>query len=130
AYGKPGAHHLEIEMAARAAGANEFIEKLAHGYKTVIGEGATRLSVGEKQRINLARAFLKNAPILVLDEPTSALDSQSEALVLASLNVLMHGRTTFIVAHSLMLIQQAKKILVLEEERLTEIGSHEELMAL
>lgn len=129
-YGKPGAHHLEIELAARAAGAHDFIEKLPQGYRTVIGEGATRLSVGEKQRINLARAFLKNAPILVLDEPTSALDPESEALVLASLNILMQGRTTFIVAHGLPLIRQAKKILVLEGERLTEMGTHDELIAL
>ena len=101
AYGKPGATQAEIQNAARAANAHEFITKLPHQYQTVVGEGAARLSVGERQRINIARTFLKDAPILLLDEPTSALDAESEAQVVASIFELMRGRTTLMVAHRL-----------------------------
>ena len=105
----------EIEAAAHAARADELIEKLPQHYRTVIGDGGARLSVGEKQRINLARAFLKDAPILLMDEPTSALDVESEAQVVASLFALMRGRTTLMVAHRLTTIRRVDKILVVDE---------------
>ena len=129
-YGKPGATQEEIEAAARAANAEAFIRRLAMQYTTVIGDGGVHLSVGEKQRINLARAFLKDAPILLMDEPTSALDVESEAQVVASLFELMRGRTTLMVAHRLTTIQRANKILVIERGCLTESGSPEELLNL
>lgn len=129
ACGRPGATRDEIEAAARAANADAFIRKLPQGYDTKVGEGAARLSVGEKQRLNLARAFLKDAPILLLDEPTSALDAESEALVVASLNELMKGRTVLMVAHRLSTIRRVTKIIVLENGRLAEMGSHDELIA-
>ena len=128
AYGKPGASRTEIEAAARSANADEFIRKLPDQYETAVGEGAARLSVGEKQRINLARAFLKDAPILVLDEPTSALDAESEALVVASLVELIQSRTTLLVAHRLSTIRQVDRILVVENGRVTQMGTREELM--
>jgi ABC-type multidrug transport system fused ATPase/permease subunit len=127
AYGRPTASSTDIEAAARAAHADGFIRKLPRQYETVVGEGATRLSVGEKQRLNLARAFLKDAPVLVLDEPTSALDAESEALVVAGLDALMRGRTTLLAAHRLATIRRAPKIMVLEDGRVTELGSAEEL---
>jgi ATP-binding cassette subfamily B protein/subfamily B ATP-binding cassette protein MsbA len=127
AYGRPGAAHDEIVAAAKAAHADVFIRKLSQQYDTLMGEGAARLSVGEKQRLNLARAFLRDAPILVLDEPTSALDAESEALVLESLLRLMKGRTTLMVAHRLATIQQMDKLLVLEGGHVTEFGSPSEL---
>ena len=127
AYGRPDATRAEIEAAARAANADGFIRQLPRQYDTVVGDGAARLSVGEKQRLNLARAFLKDAPILLLDEPTSALDAESEALVAASLRDLMRGRTTLMVAHRLATLRQVDKIIVLEEGRLTESGSPTEL---
>lgn len=127
AYGKPGASRAGIEAAARAANADAFIQQLPQQYDTLIGDGAARLSVGERQRLNLARAFLKDAPILLLDEPTSALDADSEALVVASLTELMRGRTTLIVAHRLSTIRGVDKVLVLEGGRLTEMGSPAEL---
>ncbi|MEK7674405.1 MAG: ABC transporter transmembrane domain-containing protein [Verrucomicrobiota bacterium] len=128
AYGKPSAAPSEIEAAARAANAHEFIQKLPRQYDTIVGEGAARLSVGEKQRLNLARAFLKDAPILLLDEPTSALDAESEAQVVAILGELMQGRTTLLVAHRSTTIRRVQKILVLEGGRLTEMGTHEQLI--
>ncbi len=128
AYGKPGASRTEIEAAARSANADEFIRNLPNQYETAVGEGAARLSVGEKQRINLARAFLKDAPILVLDEPTSALDAESEALVVASLAELIQSRTTLLVAHRLSTIRQVDRILVVESGRVTQMGTREELM--
>jgi ATP-binding cassette subfamily B protein len=128
ACGKPTATRAEIEAAAHAAHADEFIKRLPLQYDTVVGEGATRLSVGEKQRISLARAFLKDARILVLDEPTSALDAESERLVIASLRELMRGRTTLIVAHRLATILEVDKILVIQAGRLTESGSRDELL--
>ena len=128
-YGKGGATTGEIEAAARSANAHEFINRLPLRYQTMVGEGGTRLSVGERQRINLARAFLKDAPILVMDEPTSALDVESEAQVVESLTALMRGRTTLMVAHRLTTIQKVSKILVLESGQLTEFGSPSELLA-
>jgi ATP-binding cassette subfamily B protein/subfamily B ATP-binding cassette protein MsbA len=129
AYGNPRASRAEIEAAACAANAHPFIAKLANGYDTVVGDGGARLSVGERQRLNLARAFLKDAPILLLDEPTSALDADSEALVVSSLFELMKGRTTLMVAHRLTTISRVDKILVLQDGRLIEEGSPTELKA-
>lgn len=127
AWGKPEATASEIEAAARAAQADGFIQQLPQGYQTKVGEGAVRLSVGEKQRLNLARAFLKDAPILVLDEPTSALDADSDRLVVASLRELRRGRTTLIVAHRLSTIEMVDRVVVLENGRLTELGAPSEL---
>jgi len=127
AYGKPGASKEEICAAAAAANAHEFIEALPDGYDTVVGDGAIRLSSGEKQRVNIARAFLKDAPILLLDEPTSALDAESEAAVMASLNSLREGRTTLIVAHRMETVRSVDKVMVLEDGRLAEFGATEEL---
>ncbi len=127
-YGKPGATMSDIEAAARAANAEEFIHGLPMRYKTVVGDGGARLSVGEKQRINLARAFLKDAPILLMDEPTSALDVESEAQVVESLFKLMRGRTTLMVAHRLTTIQRINKIVVIEEGGLKEEGTPHELL--
>jgi ATP-binding cassette, subfamily B, bacterial len=128
-YGKPNATMEEITAAAHAANAAAFIEKLPQEYETVVGDGGARLSVGEKQRINLARAFLKDAPILLMDEPTSALDVESEAQVVASLFALMRGRTTLMVAHRLTTIRRVDKILVVENGRLTEMGAPDDLLA-
>jgi ABC-type multidrug transport system fused ATPase/permease subunit len=129
AYGKPHATMAEIEAAAHYANASAFVEKLPQQYRTVIGDGGAHLSVGEKQRINLARAFLKDAPILLMDEPTSALDVESEAQVVASLFALMRGRTTLMVAHRLTTIRRVDKILVVENVRLTETGAPDDLLA-
>jgi ABC-type multidrug transport system fused ATPase/permease subunit len=129
AYGKPHATKAEIEAAAHYANASAFIEKLPQQYETVVGDGGALLSVGEKQRINLARAFLKDAPILLMDEPTSALDVESEAQVVASLFALMRGRTTLMVAHRLTTIRRVDKILVVENGRLTEMGTPDDLLA-
>src|SRR5262249_29247781 len=113
AYGKPGASRAEIEDAARAANAHEFIQRLPLNYETLIGEGAARLSAGEKQRINIARAFLKKAPVLIMDEPTSALDVESEELVIESLGRLMKDRTTLLVAHRRSTVRQVQRVIVL-----------------
>lgn len=129
AYGRAGAMREEIEAAARAANAHEFIARLPKGYDTVVGDGAARLSVGEKQRLNLARAFLKDAPILLLDEPTSALDAESEALVVAGLRRLMRGRTTLMVAHRLATIREVGRVVVLDAGRVLESGAPAELLA-
>ena len=128
AYGKPEASRAEIEEAARAANADIFIHQLPAQYDTIVGESSARLSAGEKQRINIARAFLKNAPILVLDEPTSALDQESEELVVRSLMDLMSGRTTLVVAHRLSTIRSVDRILVLEAGRIVESGAPEHVL--
>jgi ATP-binding cassette subfamily B protein/subfamily B ATP-binding cassette protein MsbA len=128
AFGKPDASRDEIEFAARAASAHVFIERLPQGYDTIIGERGCTLSGGERQRLAIARAFLKNAPILILDEPTSALDAETESLLLDALKRLMSGRTTFIIAHRLSTVRQADCILVLENGIIAERGTHNELL--
>jgi len=129
AYGQPHVSQAEVEAAARAALAHDFIMALPAGYDTAIGERGVRLSGGERQRIAIARALLKNAPILILDEATSALDSESESLVQAALQNLMTGRTVFVIAHRLSTVRRADRIVVIENGSIAEIGSHEELMA-
>jgi ATP-binding cassette subfamily B protein/subfamily B ATP-binding cassette protein MsbA len=129
AYGKPDASIEEIKAAARAANAEQFIEKLSEGYETIIGERGATLSGGERQRLSIARALLKNAPILILDEPTSALDAQTEELLLEALERLMKGRTTFIIAHRLSTIRKANRILVIDNGQIVEQGSHDQLIA-
>jgi len=129
AYGRPEATRAEIQTAAEAAQAHAFIEKLPHGYETQVGERGVRLSGGQKQRIGLARAFLKNAPILLLDEPTSALDLETEAEIMETLRVLMRRFTTLIVTHRLSTIHHVDCIHVLEEGRVVESGTGPELLA-
>ena len=129
AYGRPEATRAEIEAAAVAANADGFIGLLPQGYDTVVGERGATLSGGEKQRLSIARALLKDAPILILDEPTSALDARTEALLLDALHRLMRGRTTFVIAHRLSTIRDADRILVLDHGQIVEQGRHAELMA-
>jgi subfamily B ATP-binding cassette protein MsbA len=128
AYGQPHVSQKKVEEAARAARAHEFISGLPEGYNTMIGERGVRLSGGERQRIAIARAILKNAPILILDEATSALDSESESLVQSALQNLMTGRTVFVIAHRLSTVRRADRIVVLESGTISDIGAHEELM--
>jgi ATP-binding cassette, subfamily B, bacterial MsbA len=128
AYGQPHVPQKEVEAAARAALAHDFILALPSGYDTVIGERGVRLSGGERQRLAIARALLKNAPILILDEATSALDSESEALVQSALHNLMTGRTVFVIAHRLSTVRRADRIVVIENGTIADIGAHEELM--
>lgn len=128
AYGQPDAKFSDVESAARSALAHDFIGMMPHGYETVIGEKGFRLSGGERQRIAIARAILKNAPILILDEATSALDAESEAWVQEALSNLMQGRTAIVIAHRLSTIRRASRIAVLECGRITAVGPHEELL--
>jgi ATP-binding cassette, subfamily B, bacterial MsbA len=128
AYGQPHVPQKEVEAAAKAALAHDFILALPAGYDTVIGERGVRLSGGERQRLAIARALLKNAPILILDEATSALDSESESLVQAALHNLMSGRTVFVIAHRLSTVRRADRIVVIENGTIADIGAHEELM--
>jgi ATP-binding cassette, subfamily B, bacterial MsbA len=128
AYGQPSVSQKQVEAAARAALAHEFIMDLPRGYATMIGERGLRLSGGERQRIAIARALLKNAPILILDEATSSLDTESEALVQSALQNLMAGRTVFVIAHRLSTVRRAERIMVLENGTITDTGAHEELM--
>ena len=127
-YGKPDASDAELRAAARAAFAEPFIEQLPQGYQTEIGERGVRLSGGQKQRLAIARAFLKDAPILLLDEPTSALDAESEDLVKEALNRLLEGRTALIIAHRLSTIEHADIVIVLDGGQIVEQGRHEELL--
>jgi len=129
AYGKPSASDAEIKRAATLAHAHEFITKLPDGYNTLVGERGVKLSGGQRQRIAIARAILKDAPILVLDEATSALDSESEKLIQASLDNLMKGRTSLVIAHRLSTIAKLDRILVLEDGNIIEDGSHTSLLA-
>src|SRR5215467_7232344 len=128
AYGQPGISQSQVEVAAKAALAHDFIMELPAGYETVIGEKGVRLSGGERQRIAIARALLKNAPILILDEATSALDSESEALVQSALQNLMTGRTVIVIAHRLSTVRRADRIVVLESGTIADVGTHEDLM--
>jgi len=128
AYGRPHVALAQVEAAARAALAHDFITALPEGYDTMIGERGLRLSGGERQRIAIARALLKNAPILILDEATSALDSESEALVQPALGNLMQGRTVLVIAHRLSTVRRADRIVVLENGTIADIGTHDDLM--
>jgi subfamily B ATP-binding cassette protein MsbA len=128
AYGQPNVSDRQVIAAAQAAMAHPFIEKLPQGYNTVIGERGVRLSGGERQRLAIARAILKNAPILILDEATSALDSENEALVQTALQNLMVGRTVFVIAHRLSTVRHADRIVVLENGTIADVGRHEDLM--
>jgi subfamily B ATP-binding cassette protein MsbA len=128
AYGQPDVKYAVVEKAARNALAHDFIQRMPQGYDTVIGEKGFRLSGGERQRLAIARAILKNSPILILDEATSALDAESESLVQAALANLMQGRTVMVIAHRLGTIRRANRIAVLEDGRITAIGPHEELL--
>ena len=130
AYGRPGASQAEIEAAAGAAAAHDFITALPEGYATRAGEAGLRLSGGQRQRIAIARAFLKDAPILLLDEATSALDTESEALVQAALERLMQGRATLMIAHRLSTVRNADRIHVIEAGRVVETGTHAQLVKL
>jgi len=127
-YGMSGVPQERVEAAARAAMAHDFILELPDAYNTMIGERGTRLSGGQRQRIAIARAILRNAPILILDEATSELDSESEKYVQAALSNLMVGRTSFVIAHRLGTVRKADKILVLEDGRIRESGTHAELL--
>lgn len=129
AYGRPNATDAEIEKAAKKAGAYDFIVKLQDGFDTLVGERGVKLSGGQRQRIAIARAILKDAPILVLDEATSALDSESEALIQKSLETLMKNRTSIVIAHRLSTIAKLDRIIVLENGRIVEDGSHDQLLA-
>jgi subfamily B ATP-binding cassette protein MsbA len=129
AYGRPGAKEEDVYRAAETACAHEFILKLPEGYKTLIGERGLKLSGGQRQRLAIARALLKDAPLLILDEATSHLDTESERLVQQAVTALMKRRTVLVIAHRLSTIRQANKIVVLEAGTIVEIGSHEELLA-
>jgi ABC-type multidrug transport system fused ATPase/permease subunit len=129
-YGRLDATTAEIVAAAKAANVHDFVTALPQGYDTPLGERGAQLSGGERQRIAVARAFLKDAPILILDEPTSSIDSRTEAVILDALDRLMAGRTTFLVAHRLSTLRSVSKILVLNHGRLVEQGTHDELLAL
>ena len=128
AYGQPDVPFARVEEAAKAALAHDFILRMPDGYDTLIGEKGFRLSGGERQRLAIARAILKNAPVLILDEATSALDAESESLVQAALGNLMTGRTVIVIAHRLSTVRRANRIVVLESGRVTAVGSHEELL--
>jgi ABC-type multidrug transport system fused ATPase/permease subunit len=127
-YGRLDATDAEVVEAARAANAHDFIERLPNRYETVIGERGVTLSGGERQRISVARAFLKDAPILILDEPTSSIDSRTEAVILDALDRLMVGRTTFMIAHRLSTVRKADLVLVVDRGRIVGRGTHDELL--
>jgi subfamily B ATP-binding cassette protein MsbA len=129
AYGRPEASEHEIFAAARLANAHEFIARMPKGYDSLVGERGLTLSGGQRQRIGIARAIIRNAPILILDEPTAALDTESEKLVMDALERLMKGRTVITIAHRLSTIRDAHKILVLKDGMVAEEGTHDELVA-
>ncbi len=130
AYGDlAGAPREEIERAAKAANAKEFIDNLPQGFDTEVGENGVLLSGGQRQRLAIARALLKDAPLLILDEATSALDTESERHIQAALDEVMKGRTTLVIAHRLSTIEKADLILVMDQGQIVERGSHAELLA-
>lgn len=129
AYGRRGASRDEVVAAAVAAEADDFIRRLPHGYETIIGERGVTLSGGERQRLSIARAILRDAPILILDEPTSALDAETEAAIIEALDQLVQGRTTIIIAHRLSTIRRADRIVMIEDGQILEEGPHDELLA-
>jgi ATP-binding cassette, subfamily B, bacterial len=129
AYGKPEAQRAEIMRAAELANAHEFIEKMPEGYDTMVGERGVSLSGGQRQRIAIARAIIRNTPILLLDEPTSGLDAESEQAVFEALGRLMEGKTSIVIAHHLATIQKADVIFVIRDFQLAERGTHAELLA-
>jgi ABC-type multidrug transport system fused ATPase/permease subunit len=129
AYGRPDATEEEIIEAAKRAQAHEFIMQIPDGYKSQVGERGGHLSVGQRQRIGIARAFLKNAPILLLDEPTSALDPTTEAAIMETIKELMRGRTTLIITHRIATIHDMEKIVVLKNGAIAETGTGPELVA-
>ena len=129
AYGRPGASQSEIEAAARAAEAHDFILQLPQGYDTIVGERGQKLSGGQRQRVSIARAVIKDPPVLILDEATSAVDNETEAAIQRSMQVITRGRTTLVVAHRLSTIVNADRIYVLDQGRVTETGNHKELIA-
>jgi subfamily B ATP-binding cassette protein MsbA len=120
----------QVIEAAKIANAHEFIEKSADGYQTIIGDRGSKLSGGQRQRLSIARAVLRNPPILILDEATSALDTESEKLVQAALGNLMKNRTVLVIAHRLSTIQHADKILVIQQGKIVESGTHQELLTM
>ncbi len=130
AYGRPGATEEEIVAAAKLANADEFISRMPHGYDTIVGERGSTLSGGQRQRIGIARALIRDNPILILDEPTAALDTESEKLVVEALARLMKGRTTIMIAHRLSTIRDSDKIIVLKDGLVAEEGNHAQLLAL
>ena len=127
AYGSPGASRERVQSAARAANAAGFISQLPQGYDTVLGERGARLSAGQRQRIAIARALLKNAPVLILDEATSALDTATERVVQHAVERLMRGRTVLVIAHRLATVRHADEIVVLDAGRVVQRGTHDEL---
>lgn len=129
AYGRPGADQADIEAAAKAAEAHEFILQLPQAYNTIVGERGQKLSGGQRQRVSIARAVLKDPPVLILDEATSAVDNETEAAIQRSMQVITRGRTTLVVAHRLSTIVAANRIYVLDQGRVVEVGSHKELLA-
>jgi ATP-binding cassette subfamily B protein/subfamily B ATP-binding cassette protein MsbA len=128
AYGRPEATLPEVISAARFARVDDFIAKFPQGYETVVGEQGATLSEGQKQRLTIARAILRNAPVLILDEPTSSIDSETERLIMESLETLMAGKTTLIIAHRLSTVRQVDRIVVLHQGEIIEQGTFAELM--
>ncbi|MEJ7873162.1 MAG: ATP-binding cassette domain-containing protein, partial [Rubrobacteraceae bacterium] len=128
AYGRPGATEEEIVRAAEGADAHEFIRALPEGYDTVVGQKGRLLSGGQRQRLAIARAMVRDAPVLILDEPTTGLDAESGRRIMEPLKRLMSGRTTIVISHNLMTLREATSIVVVENGRITERGTHDELV--